>query len=52
MAPTTVNRMANNLTKQVSLRTLDSLAKALSAPGRRVKPADLIREVPEKRGKR
>ena len=52
VSPTTINRMANNLTGQVSLRTLDSLARALSEVGRkRIRPADLIEDVPEK-GKR
>ena len=52
VSPTTINRMANNLTAQVSLRTLDSLAKALSAAGQKVRPADLIEEVPDRKGKR
>jgi hypothetical protein len=43
--------MANNLTGQVSLKTLDSLARALSEAGRKVRPADLIEDVSEK-GKR
>jgi transcriptional regulator with XRE-family HTH domain len=50
VSPTTINRMANNLTAQVSLKTLDSLARALSAPGRRVRPGDLIEEARGKRG--
>jgi DNA-binding Xre family transcriptional regulator len=50
---TTINRMANNLTAQVSLRTLDSLSASLSELiGRRIEPGDLIERVPEKRGKR
>jgi transcriptional regulator with XRE-family HTH domain len=52
VSPTTINRMCNNLTGQVSLRTLDSLAKALSAAGKRVGPADLIEDVPGRKGKR
>ena len=49
---TTINRMANNLTAQVSLRTLDSLSASLSELiGRQVEPGDLIERV-EKRGKR
>jgi transcriptional regulator with XRE-family HTH domain len=49
VSPTTINRMANNLTAQVSLKTLDSLARALSASGRKVRPGDLIEEAPEKK---
>jgi transcriptional regulator with XRE-family HTH domain len=52
VSPTTINRMCNNLTAQVSLRTLDSLAKALSAAGAKVRPADLIEDVAERRGRR
>jgi transcriptional regulator with XRE-family HTH domain len=52
VSPTTINRMCNNLTAQVSLRTLDSLAKALTTAGAKVRPADLIEDVPEKRGRR
>ena len=49
---TTINRMANNLTGQVSLKTLDSLARALSELlGKPVEPGDLIERVPEKRAK-
>ncbi len=48
VSPTTINRMANNLTGQVSLKTLDSLARALSEPGRKVRPADLIADAPGK----
>ena len=45
--------MANNLTGQVSLKTLDSLARALSELlGKPVEPGDLIVRVPEKKGKR
>jgi transcriptional regulator with XRE-family HTH domain len=52
VSPTTINRMANNLTGQVSLRTLDSLARALNDAGVRVGPADLIQDVPDrKRGR-
>ncbi len=32
--PTTINRMANNMTGQVSLRTLESLARAQGASAR------------------
>jgi DNA-binding Xre family transcriptional regulator len=50
---TTINRMANNLTGQVSLRTLESLSVVLSELlGRKVEPGDLIERVPERRGKR
>jgi putative transcriptional regulator len=48
VSPTTINRMANNLTGQVSLNTLDSLARALSEVGKEVRPADLIEDVPGK----
>ena len=49
---TTINRMANNLTAQVSLKTLDALSAVLSQElGRRIEPGDLIERVPEK-GKR
>ena len=49
---TTINRMANNLTGQVSLKTLDALSAALSELLEdRVGPGDLIERVPEK-GKR
>jgi transcriptional regulator with XRE-family HTH domain len=51
VSPTTINRMASNLTGQVSLRTLDSLARALSEAGVKTGPAGLIQDVPEK-GKR
>ena len=40
---TTINRMALNLTAQVSLATLDSLSDVLG-----VEPGDLIERVPEK----
>ncbi len=47
---TTINRMVNNLTAQVSLKTLDALSAALSElTGRRVEPGDLIERVPEKK---
>ncbi len=49
VSPTTINRMANNLTAQVSLRTLDSLARALSEAGKRVRSSDLIEDAPEKK---
>ena len=52
VSPTTINRMCNNLTAQVSLRTLDSLSKALSTAGAKVRPADLIEDIPEKRRRR
>jgi transcriptional regulator with XRE-family HTH domain len=51
VSPTTINRMANNLTAQVSLKTLDSLARALSDAGKKVRPGDLIEDEPPK-GKR
>jgi putative transcriptional regulator len=41
--PTTINRMAANLTAQVSLATLDSLSDVLG-----VEPGDLIECVPER----
>ena len=37
VSPTTINRMAANLTGQVSLRTLDALAKVLGC-----EPGDLV----------
>ena len=46
VSPTTVNRMAANLTGQVSLRTLDSLADVLG-----VEPGELI-EREKKRGRK
>lgn len=43
VSPTTVNRMAANLTTRVDLATLDGLSVALSsALGRRVDPGDLL----------
>ena len=52
VSPTAINRMCLNLQGQVSLRTLDVLAATLTAAmGKKVKPGDLIEEVPE-RGKR
>lgn len=43
VSPTTVNRIVNNLTAQVSLGTLDSLCGALGdAMGRTVEPGDLL----------
>lgn len=48
VSPTIVNRMSQNLAKQVSLKTLDSLARALTTSARKVKPGDLIEEVPAK----
>ena len=45
VSPTTINRMANNLTGQVSLKTLDSLARVLTkAIGRKIRPGELIEE--------
>lgn len=44
VSPTTINRMAANLTAQVSLRTLDALANVLG-----VEPGELIESVPPKR---
>lgn len=54
VSPTIVNRMANNLASQVSLKTLDSLSEALSvAIGRRVEPGELLEREPEpKKGRR
>jgi DNA-binding Xre family transcriptional regulator len=50
---TTINRMVNNLTAQVSLRTLDSLSASLSELlGRTVAPGDLIERIADKRGRR
>lgn len=50
---TTVNRMCQNHTLQVSLKTLDALSAALTElTGKRIEPGDLIERVPEKRGKR
>lgn len=50
VSPTTINRMANNLTGQVSLKTLDAIAGVLSQTlGRRVEPGDLIERVSKKR---
>jgi len=53
VSPTTINRMANNLTAQVSLGTLDSLCAALGEElGRVVEPGELLeREPPRKRGR-
>jgi DNA-binding Xre family transcriptional regulator len=42
----TINSMANNRTKQVSLSTLDALSEALG-----VEPGDLLEREPKKRGK-
>jgi DNA-binding Xre family transcriptional regulator len=51
--PTIVNRMAQNLAKQVSLRTLDTISMALAnVAGKAIGPGDLIELVSEKRGKR
>jgi len=52
VSPTTINRMVNNLTGQVSLKTLESLASALSTERRRIEPGDLIERVPDRKGKR
>jgi len=53
VSPTTVNRMANNLTAQVSLGTLDSLSVTLTEIlGRTVEPGELLeREPARKRGR-
>ena len=53
VSPTTVNRMAANLTAQVSLATLDGLAEALSdALGRSVAPGELLeRDAPKRRAR-
>ncbi len=50
---TTVNRMCQNHTEQVSLKTLDALSAALTElTGKVFEPGDLIERVPEKkRGK-
>jgi len=43
VSPTTINRMVNNLTAQVSLGTLDSLCGALGeVMGRVVEPGELL----------
>jgi transcriptional regulator with XRE-family HTH domain len=52
VSPTTINRMANNLTGQVSLKTLESLARALSTERGRLEPGDLIERVPDRKVKR
>ncbi|HEU4565927.1 MAG TPA: helix-turn-helix domain-containing protein [Gemmatimonadaceae bacterium] len=51
VSPTIINRMANNLAGQVSLKTLDSLCAALSEQlGRNVEPGELLeRDAPAKR---
>lgn len=46
VSPTTINRMCANLTAQVSLATLDALAKVLD-----VEPGELLEREPKKRGK-
>ncbi len=52
VSPTIVNRISQNLAKQVALKTLDAIADVLSQTlGRRVGPGDLIERVAEK-GKR
>lgn len=45
VSPTTINRMAANLTAQVSLRTLDALAKVLG-----VEPGDIIERDGRRKG--
>ena len=51
VSPTTVNRMASNLTAQVALETLDALSRELGKElGREVAPGDLIER--ERKGKR
>ena len=48
ISPTTISRMANNLTAQVSLGTLDRLSAALStAIGRTVEPGEPLEREPE-----
>ena len=48
---TTVNRMCQNHTEQVSLKTLDALSAALTElTGKKMEPGDLIERVPSKRG--
>ena len=44
VSPTTVNRMCANLTGQVSLRTLDALARVLD-----IEPGELIRRTPRRK---
>jgi transcriptional regulator with XRE-family HTH domain len=52
VSPTIVNRIVQNLAKQVALKTLDAIAAVLSQElGRRIGPGELIEGVPEK-GKR
>lgn len=41
VSPTTINRMCRNLTRQVSLATLEELAKPLGC-----KPQDIITDAP------
>lgn len=49
----TINRLAQNATEQVSLKTLDRLSIALGeALGRTVEPGDLLEREPEKRRRR
>jgi DNA-binding Xre family transcriptional regulator len=51
VSPTTVNRMASNLTAQVALETLDALSRELGkALGREVAPGDLIER--ERKGRK
>jgi transcriptional regulator with XRE-family HTH domain len=50
VSPTTVNRMAANLTTRVDLETLDGLSRALTeALGRAIEPGDLIVRTSAKR---
>ena len=50
VSPTTINRMVNNLTAQVSLATLDALSSVLGdAMGRVVEPGELLEREPAKR---
>ena len=53
VSPTIINRMANNLARQVALRTLDRLSVVLGAAiGRMVEPGELLERVPARRGRR
>lgn len=50
VSPTTINRMANNLTSQVSLGTIDRLSRALSKLlGREITPGDMFERHPARR---
>jgi hypothetical protein len=50
-SPTIVNRMAQNLANQVSLKTLDAISMALTdVAGKAIGPGDLIERVGRGRG--